>query len=33
MEDAVVDERWYASFFDEEYLRIYEPGLTAERTA
>lgn len=28
----MVDETWYASFFDEEYLRIYEPGLTAERT-
>lgn len=28
----MADDKWYVDFFDEDYLRIYEPGLTAERT-
>lgn len=28
----MVEDRWYVDFFDEDYLSIYEPGLTAERT-
>ena len=29
----MIDDRWYMDFFDEDYLRIYGSGLSAERTA
>lgn len=28
----MIDEKWYATFFGEDYLRIYAPTLTPDRT-